>query len=353
MTNEMTLSYQTRLSLNEEGIVILSEYADLFNTVEHSLYAEVAKGQRSASCKNEFLKKYEITARQFNACRVTLEGKIAACRAGQEQAVINLKQKIETLTEQIKRLEKKPSKRFALHQKKRRKNHLFQRLSALEKDRKKKKVALCFGGKQLFRAQFHLEKNGFASHPEWKKRWEEKRKSEFFVLGSKDETAGNQTCTATIQEDGRLTLRLRLPQALKRGKYLEIRDVSFAYGHEAILASLNHPEGQALSYRFKKDDKGFRVFVSTTLEKADLVSNEGRGAIGIDLNTDHIAYIETDRFGNPVHKKVIPWNSYGKTREQLKALTGDICKQIIDYAREVKKPIVLEKLDFKNKKLAL
>ena len=95
-----------------------------------------------------------------------------------------------------------------------------------------------------------LEENGFTSHQEWKAQWEEKRNSEFFVLGSKDETAGNQTCTAYSKE-GKFCLRLRLPTALesKYGKYLIIDNVTFAYGHEAILASLNHPEGQAISYK--------------------------------------------------------------------------------------------------------
>jgi IS605 OrfB family transposase len=355
MASEMALTYQTRLSLDESGIEILSEYAVLFNAVERSLYAEVAKGKPSASCKNEFLKKYGITARQFNACRVSLEGKMAACRVGQEQAIISLKQTLDSLERRIQRLEKKPSKRFALHQKKRRRWILSRRLSSLESNLKEKRIPLCFGGRKLFHAQFYLEKNGFSSHQEWKETWEAQRNSEFFVLGSKDETAGNQTCTARIQADGRLSLRLRLPQALidKRSKYFEIKNVAFAYGHDVILASLTGQERQALSYRFKKDDKGFRVFVTLNLKKQDVVSIEGKGAIGIDLNADHIAFIETDRFGNPVEKKAFPWISYGKTRGQLKATTGDICKMIVDHAKETKKPIVIEKLDFKNKKLTL
>ena len=355
MTSEMTFTCQTRLSLNEDGMGILCECATLFNAVEHALYAEVAKGKSSASCKNNFLKKYGITARQFNACRVSLEGKMAACRTSQEQAAISLKQTIDALDSRIRYLEKKPSKHFVLHQKKRRRGILSDRLSSIEKDLKEKRIALCFGGRKLFRTQFYLEKNGFSSHQKWREAWQAKRNSEFFVLGSKDETGGNQTCTARIQEDGRLSLRLRLPDVLieKWGKYLEIKNVAFAYGHEVILTSLNNPEGQALSYRFKKDDKGFRVFVTTNLKKPDTVSIEGNGLIGIDLNTDHIAYIETDRFGNPVKKATIPWISYGKTRGQLKALTGEICKKIIDHAKEVKKPIVIEKLDFRNKKLTL
>jgi hypothetical protein len=179
MTNEMTLTYQTRLVLNERQEALLQESASLLSTVERALYAEVAKGNTSASCKNDFLKVYGITARQFNACRVSLEGKIAACKAGQDQAIESLKQQIASLEKKIQLLEKKPSKRFVLHQKKRRQVNLSYRLASLEEDRKQGRVRLCFGGKKLFRAQFHLEKSGFKSQQEWKDCWDAKRNSEF------------------------------------------------------------------------------------------------------------------------------------------------------------------------------
>lgn len=354
MPSEMTLTYQTRLLIGETQEKILHEYAFLLSTVERSLYAEVSKGKSTASCKNAFLKEHGITARQFNGCRVSLEGKMAACQAARGASIISLKQQIASLDKKIHHLQKKPSKRFVLHQKKRRKMHLARRLAALEEDSKQGRSPICFGSRKLFHAQFHLEENGFTSHQEWKAQWEEKRNSEFFVLGSKDETAGNQTCTAYSKE-GKFCLRLRLPTALesKYGKYLIIDNVTFAYGHEAILANLNHPEGQAISYRFKKDKKGWRVFVSTALKEVAPVSREGCGVIGIDLNTDHIAYIETDRFGNPVKRKTLSWVSYGKSRNQLRALTGDLCREIINQAKATKKPIVIENLDFQKKKLSL
>jgi IS605 OrfB family transposase len=351
--NECVLTFQTRLNLDKEEDEILQEYAFLLNRVEHRLYAEVAKGKTSASCKNEFLKQFHITARQFNACRVNLDGKISACKASQENALLNLNQQIKELDRKIKFLENKSSKRFVLHQKKRRRFNLQKRLEALEEDRKHGRVRLCFGGKKLFNAQFHLDKNGFSSHAEWKEAWEAKRKSEFFLLGSKDEASGNQSCTATLQANGKISLRLRLPKKLEavHGKYLLLKDLSFAYGHKEILLALSRK--QAISYRFKKDHKSWRVFLSTAIKKENPASLGGNGAIGIDLNTDHIAYIETDRFGNPIDKKRFPWVSYGKTNGQLKALTGDICKEIVSLAKQTKKPIVIEKLDFQKKKLLL
>jgi len=171
--------------------------------------------------------------------------------------------------------------------------------------------------------------------------------AEIFFLGSKDETSGNQTCTAIIEEDNLLTLRIRLPNALhsKFGKYLIISSIVFAYGHQHILTSLkdcrqrqllagakdphfiNH--GQALTFRFKQDEKGWRLFLSTSLPVPQWKTNQNRGVIGVDINTDHLALVETDRFGNPLYKKTIPLNLYGKSKEQSLALIGDACAQVV------------------------
>ena len=353
MTDEMTFTYQTRAQTDTIKDIILCAYSELHNKVEHCLYAELAKGTKTASCKNDFLKQFGITARQFNACRVSLEGKVAAAKFGHERGVLQLQQTLDSLDTQIERLKKKSSKRFSLHQKQRRKVHLFARLKQKQAEREKDCLPLCFGGKKLFRSQFHLEKNGFTSHAHWRKTWSDKRNSEFFVLGSKDETSGNQTCVAKVQPDAKLSLKLRLPKALEKihGKYLELKDIFFPYGHQEIITSLHNK--QALCYRFKKDEKGWRLLVSTKLTKTEMHSKEGRGAIGIDLNSDHIACVETDRFGNPIFKQTFPWTSYGKTHNQLKAQTAEVCKQIVDRAKQSQKPLVLEALDFQKKKLSL
>ena len=102
MASEMTLTYQTRLRLDTRQEAILHECACLLSSVERTLYAEVAKGKTTASCKNAFLKDYGITARQFNSCRVSLEGKIAACKASQSLSIANTKQQLDALDKKIK-----------------------------------------------------------------------------------------------------------------------------------------------------------------------------------------------------------------------------------------------------------
>ena len=192
--------------------------------------------------------------------------------------------------------------------------------------------------------------------------------------GAGDETAGCQLCVAAVADDGTLTLRLRMPDCLagQHGKYLVMRGVRFVYGHEQVLAALQSNAeysayrrqygekaarttslGQAVSYRFKRDAKGWRVFATTNMMGVPVVTDQRRGAIGVDLNADHLAVAETDASGNHVNAWRVPLVTYGKNTRQAEAIIGDAVASVVRHAREVGKPIVIERLDFRQKKVVL
>ncbi len=127
--------------------------------------------------------------------------------------------------------------------------------------------------------------------------------------------------------------------------------VIFNYGHKEISDALLAKK--TLSYRFKKGAKGWRVFISLSREKVPIVTEEVRGSIGVDINEHHLAVTEIDAKGNPVFKTTFSLCTYGKTTDQSKALIGDVCKEVIAFAKEKKKPIISERLDFKKKKASL
>ena len=102
--------------------------------------------------------------------------------------------------------------------------------------------------------------------------------------------------------------------------------------------------GQAVSYRFKRDAKGWRVFVTTETVDVPVVTDQKRGAIGVDLNADHLAVAESDASGNYVHAFSVPLVTYGKSRHQAEALIGDAVARVVEYARRVGKPIVIESI---------
>ncbi len=151
-------------------------------------------------------------------------------------------------------------------------------------------------------------------------------------LIARAESAGSQLCVATLATDGPLKLRLRVPDCLagEHSKYVTIYDVRSPYGDEHMVPSLQsnqdykayrrlHREesaresglGRAISYRFKRDGRGRWVFVTTKVEKAPVATDRKLGAIGVDLNADHLAITETDCSGNYVNTFSVPLVTYG------------------------------------------
>ena len=353
------------------GRAALDAYAELYGKVEHKLFADVAAGSSAASLKSAYLKRHGIPARMFNT--VCLEGKVASVREQQKLRVDDLQRRIARAERQIAEASER-GRLDQVHQKKRRLSHLRHRLAGLEDDIAVGRARLCFGSKRLWRKQHHLEQNGYASHEEWLRDWRDARSDEFFVLGSHDETAGCQLCVATIADDGTLTLRLRMPDCLagQHGRFVTIRGVHFNHGHEQVLAAVESNTeyarcrreygekaaretslGQAISYRFKRDTKGWRVFLTSGMVDVPVVTDRRRGAIGVDLNADHLAVAETDASGNYTDAFRVPLVTYGKSQHRAEAIIGDAVASVVAYAREAGKPIVIEKLDFRQKKASL
>jgi IS605 OrfB family transposase len=354
MTKEITRTFETRIKADSKSDQVLHDCAHLFAHVKHRLFADIAAGKTSGKLKNDYLARYKITARHFNALRVQVEGKISSIKQLRPLQIAEAKERITSLTTKIKKLIKTKAAPHIIHQKKRRLHSLQQKLQRLQEDHQNGTIRCCFGSRKLFRAQFDPDKNAYSSHEEWLKEWQQTRTRELFFLGSKDETAGNQTCTATLQPNGTLQLRIRLPDALieKHGKYLHLSEVTFNYGKQEILALLSKQD-QAISWRLMHDKKGWRLFATFDIQPIPCTSNKNNGVIGLDINVDHLALVETDPSGNPINKKVIPFDLYGKSSNQTRAIIGDAAATAIAYAEEKYKPLVLEDLDFQKKKTAL
>ena len=351
-----TFTYQERVHAFEgldfvAGESALSAYARLYGRLERKLLARYCAGERLTSLKKPWIAAHRIPARMFNSLRVSVEGKISSVREGQPRRVDSLERRIKNAERQIERSWERGDLNAA-HRKKRRLSALRQQLEDLKADISAGRVRLCFGSRRLWRKQYALEANGYVSHDEWKEDWEAARSGEFFILGSKDEKLGCQLCVATVQDDGKLALRLRLPDALagEHGRYLVIRDVHFNHGHAQVLAALHNRDGQAISYRFKRDPKGWRVFATVKHEPVAVVTNRRLGAIGVDVNVDHLAVSETDASGNWVRSWRVPLVTNGKSGRQAEALIGDAVAGIVAVAREAGRPVVIEDLDFSKKK---
>jgi IS605 OrfB family transposase len=254
--------------------------------------------------------------------------------------------------------------------------------ASLDQDIKAKRPRICFGGSKLFKAQNHLAENGFQDHAEWLAAWRAQRDSQIFCVGSHDESHGNQSATLIDSE----TLRLRIPPALekKHGLYLFVKLKAFRKGQEEVEAACRERKtcesraqrkkdgqagkAQAVSWRLshKQARRGAvwvaqASFESAPAPKAPLWGCVC-GALGVDFNADHLALSLINRHGNPVRAtgkrgreilakiKDIPFDTRGKSREQVDAMVGEAVARIVAIAMELSVPIVAEKLDFAAKK---
>lgn len=314
----------------------------LYGKLQRTLYVHAAKGDNISDFKSAFSSTHGISARQFNAMRMELEGIISSTiellKTRKQDLSRNIKKTISTIANLVKSIKgqgklrdnekaaiaksKKPKKKvFDLdYLDKLNKRKFNQNLRLTVQNNKFKDVTqrlkanvsgICFGSRKLFKQQFHLELTEFMQHGEtqeaafkkWNAAWRDSRSHQFFLIGSKDETAGNQSCKASVVhaapsplpvEKPTLTLAVKMPQAfVAKGApvFLVIEKVHFNYGQKQVLEAIN--KGIALSYRFHRDDhstSGWRVFVSTDTMDAEQISlSSDLGVIGVDFNADHFA----------------------------------------------------------------
>lgn len=359
----MVVTFETKLPEGQHQL--FSVIAELSGRVERSLYHDLFIRQRNGNeVKREYLTRFGITGRQYNAIYHTLQGKVEAAREGRKLRISSLKESIasaESAIGQAQRdlkrkdldLKSRHRLKFTLHQKKRRLCSLRRRLQYAEADKAANRVHLCFGSRDLFRRQFHLKENDYHDHAAWLRDFRRARSSQFLCLGSQDEIAGNQTCTR--MPDG--SLRLRVPPALasEYGRHVSIQGVLFRYGQDEVDAAILR--GEAVTYRFhRRERRGRDVwYVAATVERpeAEIVTDRRPGAIGLDLNPEHVDIAELDRYGNPIGSQSFRYTVRGRSRDQITAALAEIAADVVDRARVERKPIVVEALDFGKKKAAL
>jgi hypothetical protein len=165
--------------------------------------------------------------------------------------------------------------------------------------------------------------------------------SDIFIVGSKDETLGNQTC----QWDGDI-LKFRVPYCLEDrfGKYVETKIGNFDRNINRL------PTDGAKTWHFYREDNRWVVAVQFTPTPVTKISRPLQyGAIGIDLNPTSIGWAYVDYQGNLKASGKIPLQPDLPSGKQTSLLV-DVCLQIAVLADTFSCPVVCEELDFTAKK---
>lgn len=167
----MLRTYQTKIKSNLD---YLNEVASFFGMIERKLFLDICiKNKTRNDCKKEYIRLYQITARQFNSIYIVLDGKIKSIIEKNKNQISYLKDKINSVNNYIKkkattkiRLHKEIMKleaidktkfikkvnkyrkiKFILHNKKRLLYRLTCKLERLEKELEENKIRICFGSR--------------------------------------------------------------------------------------------------------------------------------------------------------------------------------------------------------------
>jgi len=232
---------------------------------------------------------------------------------------------------------------------------------------------IVFGGKHRLKARAQIHPNDRQAIAAWRKGWNDARSAGFMIMGGKDETTGNKSCKlAWDGTDGcTVALALRLPDALvgKDGQpRITIGGITLPeFGRAAITEAItrNRIPGDrvALTYRFVRDPdfrhatlSAWRVCITIKEvmpevdTRAPAASLERGKRMGVDINADGIALTLINEDGNPTHTEWVPLVLRGLSSEARSARIFDAAKTIVERAAFYRARLVLELLDFSEKK---
>lgn len=169
-------------------------------------------------------------------------------------------------------------------------------------------------------------------------------------VGSTSETSGNSICQF---EPGIIpVLKIRVPYFLEEsfGEYVQLPLYKFNdYGSDQIKTAwaLN----KALTYVFSKNKKGKWVVAITTLVDFSCNSKElSHGCIGLDINPGSVGWCATNQHGNPIAWGKVNLDLHSCSTNQTESRLSLAVTEITQRAKASNKPIVIEKLDFSEKK---
>ena len=94
MNDRPILTYQTRPVVSVDQGVVLDAYAALYGRAERSLFAAMQTGKTLNELKRVFLPEFGITARQFNAIRIALEGKVDSIKRRRPELIAEAQSRI-------------------------------------------------------------------------------------------------------------------------------------------------------------------------------------------------------------------------------------------------------------------
>ncbi len=365
--DKLTLTIESPIICDDNRtLLLLEKYCSYYNFLKRRLLNDMLNNEITNEYRNNlkryYISHYKIPGRLYNSLKIDVEGNINSVKELKKDNKNTISSRIKKLTKRIdkfskylkKGFRKKRKEEILPHESRMYKNNIFlwkQKINRLN-DRRRLidgNLSIMYGSKLFYRKQWN-----HGDHNEWLKEWKRRRNLSCYIVGSKDETAGNNLCQYKQKES---LISLRLPYNLETNNQryikLSVRFHSerekkntnyYDYFHEAVNC------GKALTYRIiKKENDKWYVLVTFRLDRE--INYNISGYIGIDINHELIATSTIDNKGNFIQFKNYNYKTKEITSNNLSNQLGLIVKSIVNQAITENKGVVIEKLNLKKLKL--
>ena len=368
MSNVFTVTTELKLNKEYNQLVgkYISDYIELFNKIQRLTFHRIKNyyiknGKITQEDKNiiyaQFKEEFNLTTRAIDAIMSNMLGRYEAIKELKKFEQKSLERKISTLEKELTRLKdertlqrinlnnnlkdfnfvKYKNLKIKIYWKENRLNTKKQKLKNLKNEIETGKYKVCFGTKKLLQKDY--------------KEFVKKRDSEIYFLGR----AGEKSCNNNFQAEynsktNQFYFRIR--------KEIDLDNDKFVYGqfnfnnknHTNLLKNLLRTKESALTYRIKvKDNKVLLQIIYNFEHNKDLcITRNSYGVVGVDFNKGFVSVSETDKYGNLINTFNIDYQ-YSKGNET----TNDfqyIATRLKDYCLNTGKDLVIEKLNFTEKK---
>ena len=236
------------------------------------------------------------------------------------------------------------------------------KIASLRKDLNKLKTTqrlhICFGSRKLFKAQHHLEANGYDNHQQWLSDWRKLRSGRFLCIGKGIKGGGTMTKISHLAGD-LFNCKIQLPRSMWKewGNCISVdfevtqcrrnRRSDLVYALET-----NQPITVQVYRREHKEDQWY-IHLTTYVQSVPTISSKSHGCLGIDFNANSLdwAYVKAD--GNITRSGAIPFEFKELSNGQREARIRDAVSKVIKIASESCCPVAIESLDFSKKKASM
>lgn len=381
-----TFTIETRL----EAVPELTNYCNPFITDYSKIFRIVWQIMTAHDYKTKYAKDsylitkictdYNLLKRTVNSIVRDIKGRMNSymeIKNTELQSILNKLQKVECkvygLKETINKLKQKVTvnqaseKELATYRKA--KQSLYYQQNKLNKLKHKVEklrniidnriYSIGFGGKQMFRKQFHLAENGYKSHEKWYHDYVRARDKNIYYLGASDESYGNQLLQMTYNsETDDFTLQIRKENNYCKDssdKYIIIEHVQFKHLHDDLAATVIEHEKvidcqtRPLTYQVRRVNSKWYLKVMFRINIAFCRTCSDGGVLGLDYNEGFIELSETNKEGNLVCQEHYDLKHHG-TGNKAKSEIEETIARIVSYATKRGKDIIIEDLDFSKKK---